>query len=89
MRYDDQTLIYLLMNDTQVSLPQSIFISLWKYISESRNRIKSYIPYGRVLSEIFFQEVMVDFIKEMIAEDGPENCPKRYLLKTKREIFSG
>ena len=89
LRYDDQAFIYLLMNDIRVNLPQSIFNCLWKSISESRNRIKSYIPYGRVLSEIFFQEGIVDIIKEMIAEDGAENCLENCLLKTKCEICSG
>ena len=54
LRYDDQAFIYLLMNDIRVNLPQSILNFLWKSILESRNQIKSYIPYGRVLSEIFF-----------------------------------
>ena len=45
LRYDDQAFIFLLMNNTRVSFPQSIFIYLWKSISESRNHIKSYIPY--------------------------------------------
>ena len=89
LRYDDQAFIYLLMNDIRVNLPQSIFNCLWKSISESRNQVKSYIPYGRVLSEIFFKEGIVDILKERIAEDGPENCPENCLLKTKCEVFSG
>ena len=73
------------MNDTRVNLPQSIFNYLWKSIYESRNLTKSYIPFGRVLSEIFIQDELVD----LITEDGLENYPENCLLKTKCEVFSG
>ena len=85
LRYDDQVFIYLLMNDTRVNLPQSIFNYLWKSIYESRNQTKSYIPFGRVLYEIFIQDELVD----LITEDGLENYPENCLLKTNCDVFRG
>lgn len=77
------------MNDGRVNLPLSIFDFLWKSHNDSRYHIKSYIPYARVLSEIFFREGIMDMIKEAIAEDGPDRFPKFCLLNTKCDIFRG
>ena len=79
--YDDWVFIFLLMDQMRINLPRTIFNFLQKSIIVSRNQTKSYIPFGRVLSEIFFKEGIVEFVRR----NGPENG----LLKKNCEVFNG
>ena len=84
LTHDDRVFIFLLMTRMRVNLPQTIFDFLLKTITNFKNGdfIKPCVPFGRVLSEIFFLEGIVDGIKK--------TGPKVGMLKNKKcDVFSG
>ena len=53
---DDRIFVFLLTHHFNINLPKTIFNHLKHSIEVSRNQIQSYIPYGRIISEIMFKE---------------------------------
>ena len=56
MSQEDRVIVFLLSYHFKINLPKTIFNHLKYSIAASRKQSQAYIPYGRILSEIIFQE---------------------------------
>ncbi|CAI8593751.1 unnamed protein product [Vicia faba] len=70
LSHDDIIFVFLLIHHFKINLPKTILIRLKHAIEISRTQTQSYIPYGRILSEIMIQ----DKIWELIKNNGPDNA---------------
>lgn len=69
LSHDDRIYIYLLTYHFRINFPKTIFSHLKYSIEISKTHLQSYIPYGRIMSEIIFREG----IWEMEKRIGPEH----------------
>ena len=56
MCQDDRIFVFLLTHHFKINVPKTIFNHLKHSIEVSRTQIQSYIPYGRMISEIMIRE---------------------------------
>ena len=78
LSHDDRIFIYLLTNHFKINLPKTIFDHLKYSLEITRTRHIFYIPYGRILSEIFIKEGIVEAVKKIGLEHSliEERCER-------------
>ena len=70
----EKILIFCLLKLISINLPQIIFNHLKESITSSINLNKSFIPYGRILSEMFVQGEIIRIIRKVHV--GPSDALK-------------
>ena len=70
LTHDDKLLVYFLVNHVRVNLSQTIFNHLRYSITIYINQHQSILPFGRVLSALFFN---ADIIRD-VRFNRPENA---------------
>lgn len=64
LTYVDKHLIFFILSRTRIKHPLTIFKFLRKNIIASQEGVSSLIPFGRVLSELFLQQGIVENVQE-------------------------
>jgi len=62
---DHQVFLHLLLTKEKANVPKFIFRHLVKNLRESQTIHKNFVPYGRLLSEIFYQGGILNSLKEV------------------------
>ncbi|WJX18669.1 hypothetical protein P8452_08446 [Trifolium repens] len=62
--WDHKNFLYFLVNETRMNLDAYIFNHLYKSIQSCFKKHTTPVPYGRVLSELFYQCRLVEVIEK-------------------------